>query len=208
MEYNSREFEGISDFKNELDSHYSYQLRPCWIPAASQGAEFWITVFINSDVTKFLASAVASGFIWDLINVGTKKYILTPLFESLEKLYENNEPTWGGLRVLKLKFQFDNCEIFIGGLNRNFTSVLSSVFSEVSRKKPKFETQIGQKIIKIELPIQKNNRKNFDEKHRYTIDVYNEDYTVKRFKELWKVTFQTNFPVMIYDFDKDSLVEI
>ncbi len=208
MQYNNREFEGISEFKNELDNNYNYQLKPHYIPAASEGAEFWMTIFINSEVTKFLAAAIAGGFIWDLIKVGTKKYVFKPLFKALEELNEKNEPVWGRLRILKLKFQFDDCEIFIGGLNKNFISVISTVFNEVSKKKPRFEREVGQGVIMIELPIKMDEREEIDREHKYWIDVFNEDYSIEAFKKLWKITFSTNFPVMIYDFGKDELFDI
>jgi len=83
MEYNVREFEGIDEFKNELEDEYNFQLRPKWIPACSEGAEFWMTIYVNSELVKFLVSAVAGGIVWDLIKVGTKKYVFSPIFDAL-----------------------------------------------------------------------------------------------------------------------------
>lgn len=208
MDYNDREFEGIDDFKSELEKEYSAQVRPKWIPAFSEGAECWFTIFVNSEITNFLASAIAGGFAWDIIKVGAKSYVFEPFFNALEKLNKRNETKWNGLRILKLKFQFDDCEIFVGGLNKNFTSVMSSVFQEIAKKKPEFERRIDQQIIRIELPIEKFERKGLSEREKYTIDTFNEDYSIGTFLKLWKLTCKTDFPVIIYNFEDDTLKEI
>ena len=208
IEYNDREFEGIDEFKNELKKDYHFQLRPKWIPTCSEGAEFWMTIYVNSELVSFLVSAVTDGMIWDLIKVGTKKYVFTPIFQALERLNTKNEQNWNGLSILKFKFQFDDCEIYVGGLNKNFTSIMSSVFREIAKKKPWFEKQIGQEVIKIELPIEKYDREYLSESQKYMIKTFNEDYSIKVFLKLWKITFSTDFPIAIYNFDVDSLTEL
>jgi len=112
------------------------------------------------------------------------------------------------LSILKLKFQFDDCEIYVGGLNKKFTSIMSSVFSEIAKKKPRFEKEIGQEVIKIELPIEKYDREGLSESQKYTIETFNEDYSIKTFLNLWKITFSTDFPIAIYNFKDDSLTEL
>ena len=208
MEYNDREFEGIDEFKKDLEKDYQFQLRPKWIPAFAEGGEFWLTIFINSKLGGFLISAVAGGIAWDLIKVGAKNYVLEPFFRALEKLNLKNEYNRRGLSILKLKFQFDDCEIFVGGLNKNFTSVLSSIFQEISKRKPLFEEEVGQEVIKIELPIEVDQRDGIDENYKYLIDTFNEDYTPEAYLKLWKLTFPTDFPVMLYNFENDTLKEI
>ncbi|WP_375559473.1 hypothetical protein ACE193_17280 [Bernardetia sp. OM2101] len=201
IEYNEREFANIEEFKTSLDEHFNYQIRPKWIPAAAEGGEFWMTIFINSELKDFLVGAMAGGFLWDTIKAGGKKYLLKPLFEKLEKLNKDNS-VFGGLKVRKLKFQFDNCEIIIGGLNSNFTSVISSVFNEISKKKPKFEDDNGLKVTKIELPIEYKPSIDKKDYSPYFINVFNDDYRIEVFKKMWKLTFETNFLILIYDFDK------
>lgn len=206
IEYNDREFEGIEEFKSTLNENYLCQIRPKWIPACSEGAEFWMTIFINSGIGQFLTAAVAGGIAWDLIKFSGKKYIFTPLFNALEELNKDNQKLYGGLRVLKLKLQFDDCEILVGGLNKNFISVISTIFREVAKKKPEFERKIGQGVIKIELPIEFLEQYENDNE-KFSIDIYNEDYSLKAFKNLWKVTFTTDWPILIYSFKMKKLFE-
>jgi len=206
IDYNDREFDGIEEFKSELNENYNYQIRPKWIPACSEGAEFWLTIFINSEIGQFLTAAVIGGITWDLIKFGGRKYIFTPLFNALERLNKENQKLYGGLKVLKLKFQFDDCDILVGGLNKNFSSVISAIFREVSKKKPEFERKVGQDVIKIELPIEfLEQYKKINE--QFSINIYNENYSVKTFKNLWKITFSTDWPILIYSFEFKKLFE-
>lgn len=204
IEYNEREFEKIDEFKSALNGHYNYQIRPKWIPAAAEGGEFWMTIFINSKLSEFIAAAITGGLLWDVIKVAGKRYILKPLTEALEILNQNNSQ-FGGLRVRRLKFQFDNCQIIIGGLNQNFTSVISFIFSQIAKMKPRFESDNeGQEVIKIELPIDYNPSVDKRGYSPYQVDVFNEDYDLKAFKKMWKITFSTNYPVLVYDFSKNT----
>lgn len=208
MEYNDRQFEGIPEFKEQLQQSYQFQLRTKWISSYAEGAEFWMTLFVNSELSKFLASAVAGGMAWDLIKVGSKNYIFTPFINALEELNTKNEQNWNGLKILKFKFQFDDCEIYVGGLNENFTSIMSNVFNEISKKKPKFERLVGLKVIKIELPVKIDKREWVEESDKYKVDTSNKNHSINAFLKLWKLTFETEFPVMIYDFKNDTLKDI
>jgi len=208
VEYNDREIDGIEEFKRTLNEEYLCQIRPKWIPACSAGAEFWMTIFVNSGVVDFLNAAIAGGIAWDLIKSGGKKYVFKPLFQALERLNQENLQNWSGLKVLKLKLQFDDCEIYIGGLNQNFTSVVSSLFNEISKKKPFFEREVGGlEVIRIELPIIHREHLSDDDHKQYVIDTFNDDYSIESFKKLWKITYVTDFPILIYDFKKDKLFD-
>jgi len=207
IEYNNREFEGIEEFKSSLVENYHHQIRPKWISACSEGAEFWMTIFVNTGIADFIKGAIAGGLAWDVIKIGGKKYIFSPIYNALEKLNKDNSKNWGGLKILKYKLQFDDCEIHVGGVNKNFTSIFSTLFNEIAQRKPEFEKEIGQKVIKIELPIEfiehlENVNKQF------SLDSHNKDYSIKVFKNLWKVTFSTEFPIMIYSFKDKKLFEL
>ena len=67
IEYNNREFDNIDSFKRNLEEQYHCQVRPKWIPAASEGAEFWMDIFINSGIAEFLKNIIIPGILWDVI---------------------------------------------------------------------------------------------------------------------------------------------
>ena len=206
IDYNARQLDGIKEFEGEIQQEYLSQIRPIWIPACSNGAEFWITIFINSEITDFLKSAVIGGLTWDFIKVKGKKYILSPLYKALEKLNEENEKRWGGLKVLQYKLQFDDCEILVGGLNSNFTSIFTTVFNEVAKRKPEFENEVGQKVITIELPI--HFIEHLELNQQFSIDSENENVNIDAFKKLWRVTFSTEWPVLMYCFVEKKMFSI
>lgn len=206
MEYNDRQFVGIDDFKSEIEKDYHCQIRPKWIPAYAEGAEVWLTVFVNTDIMKFLAGAIVGGATWDLVKAGTKKYLFKPLYEALEKLYQKNLEPWDGLKVVACSLQFDDCEIVITGVSKNFNKVFSAIFDEISKRKTVFEKEVGLEVIKIEMPIEFFEGRT-NEHDSFHLDYYNEDYTSSALMSLWRITFATGFPVMIYSFKDDVLYE-
>src|SRR5690554_5227510 len=131
IEYNDREFLGLEEFKKELEGKINYQLSPKWIPACSEGAEIWIDIFINSKIVDFLKDIFVGGIIYDLVKSTGKKYIFQPLFTALENLNNKNEELYNGLKVLKFKLKFDDCDIHIGGLNKSFSLIIPKVFEEI-----------------------------------------------------------------------------
>lgn len=206
FKYNEREITGIEEFKTELENQYNFQGKGVYIAAASEGTEMFFDFFINSDVTEFAKSIVVSGLLWDLIKVGTKKYVFEPFFKALEKLNANNKNTFGNIKIVCLKMHFDDCEIIIGGLTYQFTAILSSIFQEILKKKNKFEEDADLPLSKIELPI--FYKENVDKKgcSPYILDTHiqAQDYRIEYFKKLWKLSYMNNFEVKIYDFDKNQ----
>lgn len=205
IEYNDRQLIGLEELKNELDGKINYQLSPKWIPACSEGAEVWISIFVNSNITDFIKSVLISGFLYDFIKDSGKNYFFKPLFTALENLNTNNQEKFNGLKVLKLKFKFDDCDIYIGGINKSLNSIIPRVFEVITKLKPKLEQVFsGLEVIKIELPIIYENYAQETE-NNYFIDIYPEEIRLENFMNLWQITYQTNYPIMIYDFKRKIL---
>ena len=205
IEYNEREVDGIDVFKDELDKACLNQVRPKWIPACSIGGEMWMTIYINSEIVAFLAGAIASGLVWDIIKVGSKKYVFKPIFEALENLRKSNVEKYKGFEFLTFDLQFDDCVISIGGLKNNFSSVIPLTFMEIAKLKPQFESKIGQEIIKIELPIDYIDH--FDDYNdRFIRSEINYEDITDSIQSMWKITFITNWPVLIYNFKSKKLL--
>lgn len=205
IEYNNREVDGIDEFKEQLDNVCLNQVRPKWIPSCSTGGELWMTIHINSEIVAFLAGAIASGLVWDIIKVGSKKYVFKPIFEALENLRKSNVEKYKGIEFLTFDLQFDDCMIHIGGLKNSFSSVIPLTFMEIAKLKPQFESKIGQEIIKIELPI--DYVEHFDNYYeRFASYVIDYDKPSESIKSMWRITFSTDFPVLIYNFKLKKLL--
>ena len=191
LEYNYREFEEMDSFKKKLEQQYHCQVRPKWIPSASEGAECWMEIFINSDIGEFLKNIVISGVLWDVIKYAGKNYVFTPLFNMLEKLNEDNK-CWRGLKMENMTFQFDDCKVVFRELNSHFTSIVPRVFLEIARLKPIFEREVGCKVIQIVIPADWP---------------MVEECSLPIFLDQWKVVFETGSPKMIYDFKSGKFLE-
>jgi len=188
------------NFLRDLESNYHLvQVRPRWLPAASEGGETWFSIFVNSPITEFLAEKVA----WDLIEYGTKKLFLKPLFNALDKLAPEPSKAVVGLRLLKLKIQFDDTTIFIGGINGNFYSIVATVFQKLSILMEKFKNEGGLRVTKIELPIEY--RESSDNK--YQIDTFHDRIDTKFYLGLWKITYMDGGLTKIYDFKSDQMFD-
>lgn len=134
FEYNGREIEGIEMFKDELNQSYLVQGRSIYIPSFSDGGETWFTIFINSSFFEFAKDVVVYGLAWDLLKKGTKNYFLKPFYASLTKLKEANKDSYK-LRIKRMRFQFDDITIIVGGIEPHRISVISRIFNELSKKK-------------------------------------------------------------------------
>lgn len=208
IEYNDREFVGIEEFKSELNGVINFQLSPKWIPACSEGAEIWIDIFVNSRIGEFLKDIFVSGIIYDIIKSTGKRYIFQPLFSALENLNTKNIELYNGLRVLKFKLKFDDCEIHIGGLNKSYNLIIPKIFEEITKLKPLFEKVFsGLKVIKIELPI-RYERELEGIENQYFLDSYPEEISLDYYMNLWLVTYETDFPILMYDFKNKNLIDI
>jgi len=207
FEYNEREFEGINEFKAELDKHYNYQAKAKYIPSYAEGAEMWMDLFINTDILSWINAFLAGKLSWELIKVGGKQYIIQPLINALVSLEAKNAQPHFGLRILRLKVHFDDCQIIIGGLNKNFTSILSSIFQEVAKRKTQFENDNKLSLTKIELPVSFNPKIDKIGYSPYTIETFHETYKIENFIKMWKLHFMDSFECKIYDFDKGEYLD-
>ncbi|UYN87602.1 MAG: hypothetical protein KIT51_04905 [Cyclobacteriaceae bacterium] len=186
------------EFINELrESYQLVQARPVWLPAACEGNEMWLTVFINSPITEFIVVNAA----WDLIKYGAKKLFLRPLFSSLDKLANQDNKTQ--LRLLKFKLQFDDTCIYIGGISKNFMSITGTIFQKLSVKMNSFIDEVGMPITRIDLPIHQFDR---DGSIKYEIDTYHERTDTDYFLNLWKLTYQNGVECRIFDFKTDKFI--
>lgn len=204
FEYNGREIDGIGVFINDLSKEYLVQGRSIYIPSFSEGGETWFTIFINSSFFEFAKDVVLYGLVWELLQKGTKKYFLEPFYTAIEKLEKANKNTYR-LRIQHLKFQFDDIEIILGGIEYHRISVVSKLFSEISKRKEKIEQKIELPINKIETPVFHNpsiDKKGYspyllDDRSQQSIDSY---------FDMWKIGFMDNRECHIYKLKDETFV--
>jgi len=203
FEYNGREIVGIDDFKKELEDNYHLvQGRSRFIPAASEGGEVWLTVFINSPLIEFLLANLA----WDLFKYGAKKMFLRPLINSLNNLEKTNEKA-AGLRVKKFKLQFDDTYIYVGGINGNFISIIGTIFQKLFKIIGKFKDEVDLPLTSIELPLYYNESIDKPGYSKYTIDTFHDSKDSEYYVRQWKLIYLNGRDCRVYDFEEDKFID-
>ncbi|MBB4081111.1 hypothetical protein GGR28_003758 [Lewinella aquimaris] len=210
FDYNPMWYEGFDEFTKEIDQSpdISIQYKASWLPAAAEGGETNITIFLNSDLLDFLKSLVVSGLLWDVIKVGTKRYILSPLFRALENL-EKRRLKIGGLNVRTVQFQFADTIIIVGGISRNFTMTISHLFKEINKQLPKLSSRIGN-VSKIETPIIENEGYFKERDGKYTFNIYADDDNadldaLNKFTKIWRIETGSGVDCYIFRLQNDDL---
>lgn len=205
FEYNGREIDGVDTFKSELNESYLVQGRSIYIPSFSEGGETWFNIFINSRFFEFAKDVVVYGLAWDLLRKGTKKYFLKPFYDALSKFEEVNKETYK-LRIKRIRFQFDDIIIVVGGIEPHRISVISKIFNEISKRKAQIERDIELPINKIETPISHN--PSIDKKgySPYFLDTEPRD-EIDDYVELWKIWFLDDRECKILNLRENTFVE-
>jgi hypothetical protein len=205
FEYNGREISGIDQFKKALDKSYLAQGKDYSLPAYSEGGEAWFTVFINSEFFEFAKAMTLGGLAWDLLKFGARKFFLKPLFNALEELWKENEKTHR-LRILKMKFQFDDIEIIMGGVEPPRLAAVSLVFDEIVKRRKRIEIEIQTSIDTIETPIFFN--PSVDKKGYSPYNLETRPDNLESYLGLWKIWYMGGHrSCTIYDLKKDEFKE-
>ncbi|HMJ68168.1 MAG TPA: hypothetical protein VK508_04710 [Cyclobacteriaceae bacterium] len=202
FEYNGREIVGIDEFRKKLeDSYHFVQCRSRFIAAASEGGEVWLTVFINSPIVEFLVG----NMLWDVFKYGVKKMFLRPLIAALSALEKANASA-AGLRVKKLKFQFDDTYVYVGGINGNFISVIGAIFQKLAGLMSKFKAEVSLPVTSIELPLHYNDSVDAHGHNKYSIDTFHDRVDTEFYISQWKVNYMNGHDCRVYDFKKDEFL--
>lgn len=110
--FNRRETFGVKEFKEALvKDNYLCQIKPKYIPAASEGGEIWFELFMN--VSFWILGNLA----WDC---------LKSFFCNIIKLEKVNETSFG-LKIHIMKFHFDDIDIVVGAFKPSNISILNNI---------------------------------------------------------------------------------
>jgi len=197
FDYNEREIEGVEDFKNELKKQYLIQCKPRYIPAFSEGGETWITVFVNSNFFEFAKDVIVYGLTWDLLKKGSTQYFFKPFYSALKNLEKANRKSYK-LRIQSLKFQFDDIDIILGGIEPHRIAIISKIFNEINKRKESIEQNITLKISKIETPIFHNPAIDKKGYSPYLLET-SCGQSIDSYFKMWKIWFNRNRDCYVYD---------
>ena len=106
-----------------------------------------------------------------------------------------------GLRVKKLKFQFDDTYIYIGGINGNFTSIVGTIFQKLFSKMNKFKNEVDLPLTSIELPLYYNSGIDKPGYSKYTINTFHDSKDSNYYIQEWKLIYFNGLDCKVYDFN-------
>lgn len=191
-----------SNFGTSLKESFSVQSKPIFIPAASNGGEFWLQVFANFDFLDFIAGALISKWTSEIVEAKAKKYFVKPLLEAIEKLIAENKGS-APLDMRRIEIEFDDVTIRILGIRSLHISKLSGIFKTLVKAVPKIEQEKLGKLSDIVIPMVKTND---DYRPFRLVDEFDEDLPeAKDYLKYWLLEFNNGVEHYIYDIDEDKI---
>ena len=182
------DFEGIGDFRKELDENYVavVQGRPGPLGGLHELAVEIISNLTFVEVSKFLLSGVA----FDVIKSGTKALILRPFLNAYKKLKDRNTSVKVDIEELRIVFQ-DAVIIIYKIADDSIFSSLEAILSRVAQHSDQLTLQSGERPIEIHVPELEDPAKDRPCRFRVKLDV---DETISSFSNsdyfgLWGIYY-------------------
>lgn len=161
------EFDGLSDFKKDLDKNYVTLIHQ---KTDGYGAGFYeLTVEILSNINlKRFIELLGSGIAFDIIKSTTKDVILKPFINAYKKLKKNNKD----IDIEELKFSFKDSSITVHKIYQNsIFEELEGILLGLSINYTNLYLKSGEKPYQIEIPIFKYPDKSYGVKYRSHLSV-------------------------------------
>lgn len=140
---------GLDEITRQLKDDYVITIKPDNRPQSGGLFDTLIHVIVNTSLPDFIFGAVAGGLMWDLVKIGTKKFILRPLFDAIAKLETTNE----NLDYSSLVIEYDDAIIYFHGIQRGFISSVGFVFNEINANYQELFNDKYGKIHGIHVPV-------------------------------------------------------
>ena len=140
---------GLDEITRQLKDEYVITIKPDNRPQSGGLFDALIHVIVNTSLPDFIFGAVAGGLVWDLVKIGTKKFILRPLFDALAKLEVENE----NLDFSSLAVEYDDATIYFHGIQRGFISSVGFVFNEIHANHQNLFNDKSKEIYEIHIPV-------------------------------------------------------
>lgn len=192
-----------SDFNECLRKDYRVQTKPIFIPSATDGGEMWLQIFMSIDFKSFIAGAVTSGIVWDMVKMGGKKFFLRPLINAFDKLIEQNKDN-AIINLRRIEVEFNDVTIRILGIRSLQTSKLSTIFQAIVKAYPKIQELGLGNLSDIVLPVieSQSEYKNYE-----LVDEYTDLPTADDYIKFWLIEFNHGLDMYYYDVQNNQIVE-
>lgn len=169
------DFEGIVDFRKELDENYVavIQGRPGPLGGLHELAVEIISNLTFVEVAKFLLSGIA----FDVIKSGTKSLILRPFLKAFKKLKDRNSSVQVDIDELRIVFQ-DTVIVIYKITDDSIFSSLETILNGLAKHSDQLTLSSGERPFEIHIPIFEDPSKDRPCRFRVKLDV---DETISSF---------------------------
>jgi hypothetical protein len=199
------DFEGISDFRKELDQNYVsvVQGRPGPLGGLHELAVEIISNLTFAEVAKFLLGGVA----FDVIKSGTKALILRPFLNAYQRLKERN-PSFR-LDIDEFRVVFQDTVIVIYKITDDgvFTN-LEKILKSIAQHSNQLTLATGERPFEIHVPVFEDPARDRPRRFRVKLDV---DETISSFSgsdyfRLWGIRYDYSGD-RVFDVEKRLLID-
>jgi hypothetical protein len=199
------DFEGIEDFRKELDENYVavVQGRPSPLGGLHELAIEFISNLTLVEVTKFLLGGIA----FDVIKSGAKAFILRPFLHAYQKLKDRN-PSFR-LDIEEFRIVFKDTLIVIYKITEDSVfSKLEEILKAVAFHSDQLMLGTGERPFEIHVPVFEDPAKDRPCRFRVKLDV---DETISGISKsdyfrLWGLRYDYAGD-RVFDIDKGLLID-
>ena len=199
------DFEGIDDFRKELDENYIavVQGRPGPLGGLYELAVEFISNLTLIEVAKFLLGGIA----FDVIKSGTKAFVLRPFLRAYQKLKDRN-PSFR-LDIEKFRIIFQDTAIVVYKITDDSVfAKLEDILKAVAIHSDRLTLGTGERPFEIHVPVFEDPAKDPPCRFRVKLDV---DETIagiskSDYLRLWGLRYDYAGD-RVYDVDKALLID-
>lgn len=162
------DFEGIADFRRELDENYIsvVQGRPGPLGGLYELAIEFISNLTFVEIALFLLEGAA----YDIIKSGSKAFVLRPLLTAYQKLKEQNSSSNLDIEEFRLVFQ-DTVIVIYKIADSSVFECLERILTVVAKHSEVFTLGTGERPLEIHVPVFEDPAKDRPCRYRVKLDV-------------------------------------
>jgi hypothetical protein len=201
-----RSFNGIEEFRSELDQHYLTVVhgRPGDLGGLYQLAVHFVSNITLADVAAFIGGGVA----YDLLKSGSKAFILRPFLSAFEKLRERNKSFGIDIEELRLEFQ-DSIVAIDSTFSDAIPSQLGPLLLAIADSYSCITLASGETPFEIRIPVLEDQSEGRICRFRAVLEVDEmlATATAKDYFGFWGLWYDYSRQFRVYDVQRKLLID-
>jgi hypothetical protein len=187
------DLQSVQDMKSEIREHYISNISENGGPQAGGLVDALVEIILDIPFQDFF-KIMHDGFLFDTVTRGKESFLLKPLIQAMRSIEKKNE-LWDYHEV---RFLFNDTEVVILGIQKLFTSTISSVFNALF-----IHHQNLQQPYRIIIPLIKSIEENNEVFQRIEGGW---DFSEDDFLKYWGIEYDLGHQFDVYDLEKGVLL--